>query len=38
MSKVVKIPEVTRDVRIGSVFNYLFQVIRETENANDDIV
>lgn len=38
MSKVVKIPEVKEDVRIGSAFNFLFQVIRETENSEGNVV
>lgn len=36
---VVKIPsEANRDERIGSVFNYLFNVIWETENAREDTI
>lgn len=35
---VVNIPYVPRDERIGSVFNYLFTVIFQTENAGDDVV
>lgn len=38
MSVVVEIPEVTRDVRIGSVFNYLFKVIKQTENTDKDVI
>lgn len=38
MSKVVKIPEVKDYVRIGSAFNFLFQVIRETEKSEGNVV
>ena len=38
MSRIVRIPEVKEDVRIGSVFNFLFQVIRDTEKAEGNIV
>lgn len=33
--KIVKIPNITHEVRIGYSFNYLISVITETETAND---
>lgn len=38
MSKTIVIPEVSQDNRIGSVFNYLFYVINETESSEDPVV
>ncbi len=40
MSTIIKIPSVKRDTRIGSVFNMLFVVINDTENANpyEDVI
>lgn len=35
---VVKIPQVRRDERIGSVFNDLFRVINSTECADDNVI
>lgn len=37
MTKLIHIPDVKRDERIGSVFNYLFMVTNATENAGEDI-
>lgn len=39
MSNIINIPNVTRDERIGSAFNYLFRVIHQVEaiNSNDII-
>lgn len=33
MKKVIHIPNVDRDERIGSAFNHLFQVIQQTDNC-----
>lgn len=33
MKKVIYIPNVDRDERIGSAFNHLFQVIQQTDNC-----
>lgn len=38
MKNIVKIPSVTRDGRIGSVFNYLFSVINQSESMEDEVV
>jgi hypothetical protein len=32
----IKIPEVSRDERIGSVFNELFSIINQTENVDNN--
>lgn len=32
MTNTINIPNVDRDERIGSAFNYLFQVIHATDN------
>lgn len=37
MATLIHIPEVKRDERIGSVFNYLFRVTNTTENVVDDV-
>lgn len=37
MSELIHIPDVKRDERIGSVFNYLFAVTNATENASEDV-
>lgn len=37
-SNMVHIPNVNRDERIGSAFNYLFKVIQETESIFEDKV
>ncbi len=36
MNSIVKIPNVDRDVRIGSAFNHLFRIIFQTENIQED--
>ena len=38
MKNIIKIPSVTRDDRIGSVFNHLFYVINECEKLDGNIV
>lgn len=37
MTKLIHIPDVKRDERIGSVFNYLFMVTNATENAGEAV-
>lgn len=38
MKNIVRIPSVTRDGRIGSVFNHLFSVINQCEELDDEVV
>ena len=38
MSNVIRIPNVSRDERIGSVFNILFHIINDSENCGNDSV
>ena len=37
MTRSIHIPDVKRDERIGSVFNYLFKITNATENADADV-
>ncbi|WP_302994191.1 hypothetical protein [Parabacteroides goldsteinii] len=38
MNNIINIPNVDRDERIGSVFNYLIRVIDDTEKVDSDVV
>lgn len=38
MPKTIRIPNVNRDERIGSAFNFLFHIINDSENSEEEII